>query len=220
MSTDHSATAEQHPIAIANPAITACPHCGQFHQTVALGPGQMLICVRCGSKLAARSRFGPGNTLALTLTSLILYFPAMLLPLIHLSSMGVTAEGRIWDGPFALWDEGVPPVAILVAFTCVASPLLLLLAKAYVLIPLQCFNRVAPGSRNVLRFLIVIRSWNMIDVYLLAILVAFIKLGQLADLTIGSGMIAFFALFIFASSAWLSFEPDDVWNRVGGCTHQ
>lgn len=174
----------------------------------------MLRCIRCGSPLAVRSRFGPHNALALALTALLLYFPAMLLPLIHLSSMGATAEGRIWDGPQALWDEGVPPVAILVGFTCILAPLLLLLAKIYVLLPLECFNRVAPCSREVLRFLVAIRSWNMIDVYMLAILVAFIKLSQLADLSVGTGLIAFIGLLLFTAFSMLTFEPDDIWNRI------
>lgn len=174
----------------------------------------MLSCVRCGAQLDARSRFGPGNALALNITALLLYFPAMLLPLIHLSSMGATAEGRIWDGPLALWDGGVPPVAILVGFTCIAAPLLLLLSTIYILLPLEWFGRIAPGSRRILGFFVAIRSWSMIDVYMLAILVAFIKLGQLADMSVGAGLIAFVGLLFFSVWSWLSFEPDDVWNRI------
>ncbi len=164
--------------------------------------------------MAARSRWGPGNALALALTALIIFVPAMMLPLIHLSAMGATSEGRIWDGAISLWQGGLPPVALLVALTSVLAPFMALVALVYILLPLELFGKLPPFSRPVMRALQAIQSWNMHDVYMLAILVAFIKLGQLATMSIGPGLIAFIALLLLSFTAWIAFEPDDIWNRI------
>jgi paraquat-inducible protein A len=55
----------------------------------------------------------------------------------------------------------------------------------------------------------------MLDVFLLAILVALVKLGQIATILPGPGLIAFTAVVVLTMFASASFDPRTIWDRGG-----
>ena len=58
------------------------------------------------------------------------------------------------------------------------------------------------------------KPWGMVEVFMLGILVAFVKLAKMANLIPGIALYAFLALiFVLAASA-AALDPHIVWNRL------
>src|SRR6185295_15523342 len=90
----------------------SCPLCGHDHRTVALARGESALCLRCGTVMVRRPRFGRDGTLAFTLTGLILAVPALLLPFITAGKFGQQRGGLLFTGVEGLWKHDMRLLAI------------------------------------------------------------------------------------------------------------
>jgi paraquat-inducible protein A len=185
----------------------ACPLCGQWHTRVPLRPGDTCKCIRCDAQLARGRASTWFVTFAWVLTGLILWVPANLLPVATVSQFGRLHDSLLFTGAVGLWHEGMPWVAILVVLCGIAAPLLLLLALAAVLVPLV-FNRPSARVRFLIRWLRGFELWSLPEVYLLAVLVAFIKLGSLVQSRPGAGLWCHCVMALALLIAWRRFDVD------------
>ncbi len=185
----------------------ACPLCGQLHERVRLRPGETSRCVRCDTQLGFGRSSNWVVTLAWVLTGLILWVPANLLPTVVLSQLGNTRESLLLTGTRSLWNEGMPEVAGLVMLCGIMAPLLLLLALTAVLLPIALGRPSAP-VRFLLRWVHVLELWSIPEVYLLAVLVAFLKLSDIVDAEPSAGLWCFAAMTVALLVAWRRFDPD------------
>lgn len=185
----------------------ACPLCGQLHERVRLRPGETSRCVRCDAQLGFGRTSNWLVTLAWVLTGLILWVPANLLPTVVLSQLGNTRESLLITGTRSLWNQGMPEVAGLVMLCGIMAPLLLLLALTAVLLPIALGRPFAP-VRFLLRWVHVLELWSIPEVYLLAVLVAFLKLGDIVDAEPSAGLWCYAAMTVALLVAWRRFDPD------------
>jgi paraquat-inducible protein A len=93
-------------------------------------------------------------------------------------------------------------------------PLAKLLATAYVLLPLR-LNRRPWGLARVFRAVEIMHPWAMMEVFLLGVVVAYVKLSDLARLELGIALFAFVALILVMIAAEVALEPREVWDRLG-----
>lgn len=103
-------------------------------------------------------------------------------------------------------------MAAIVFLASIAIPLLKLLGLFF-LVASRRFHLVR-GQREqtwVYRFIDVIGPWTMLDVFLLSVLVALVKLGQLATVLPGPGLLAFAAVVVLTILATASFDPHQIW---------
>lgn len=182
-----------------------CRLCGQEHQPISLAPGDRAHCVRCGTVLASRSRFGPDVATAFTVTGLILALPAMLLPFITASKLGRTRPGLLFTGVEGLWDHHMPLLAIWVCLCGAVVPLALLATLAGLLVP-ERLGRPPLQSRLLWSAARALGHWAMPEVQVLAVLVALMKLGTLINVTIGAGFWCYAAMSCALLFAWHNFE--------------
>ena len=97
-------------------------------------------------------------------------------------------------------------------------PLLSLTGMVVVLFSIK-MNRVKRGFiAPVFRFLMSTDAWGMLEVFMLAVLVAVVKLGDIADIVMGPSMYAFVTLIGVMTMMSLSLDPEDVWKRLRDCT--
>jgi paraquat-inducible protein A len=82
----------------------------------------------------------------------------------------------------------------------------------YVLLPLR-FNRVPPGLAPLFRCLQSLQPWNMMEVFMLGILVSIVKLAKMAKIVPGIAVFSFLALIFVAAAATASLDPHLVWER-------
>ena len=73
------------------------------------------------------------------------------------------------------------------------------------------------GRTHISKFIDAIGPWAMLDVFLLAILVALVKLGQFATILPGRGLLAFTCVVILTILASASFDPRLMWEKAESC---
>ena len=195
--------------------VVACPVCA-LAQRVARGrPGTAYECSRCGSLLEREAEHGSLHlTAALTLAALVLYVPANLYPIMRMFWSGAYSESTVWDGVVSLARSNQWFVAVIVFLASIVIPLFKLLTLFYLVVSAQLRSRALPRLRTRLwRLVDLIGPWAMLDVFLLAILVSLVKLGQLATVVPGTGLVAFTGMVVLTLLASAAFDPRLIWER-------
>jgi paraquat-inducible protein A len=193
--------------------VIACEFCDLQHQPAALRAGQKAYCSRCGGVLQKASHSPIEGTLALALAAALLLVLSNAFPFLRFSLEGQVQENRIVTGVIGLWTAGQGGLALLILFTTVLAPALRILGLLYVLFPLSV-HREPPGVSGALRFQERLVSWAMLDVYMLALLVALVKLAQMADVQLELGAYCFVALFVVLTLVGASYDREALWDRV------
>jgi len=182
------------------PTTLTCPMCGQVHRAVAVGLVERALCTRCGTRL---NTHGPSRdaTLAFVLTAIILAIPAMQLPLVVVRKFGAEHASYLWSGVQALWQDGMPLLAVWVALCGIAVPFALLAMLTALAASAQPSRLALPGKLwpRVARG---IQHWSMPEVQVLAVLVAFVKIGALVDVQPGAGLWFYAAMTVAMLLGW------------------
>jgi paraquat-inducible protein A len=134
-------------------------------------------------------------------------------PIIGLEVAGEIAEATLFGTVRAVYQDRMWLVAGLILFTTILAPLAHILAMLYVLLPLR-WERRPHSPELVLRLLTSVRHWGMIEVFVLGILVALVKLNSMAAVIPGIALWSFGALMILFTAASVAFDPRQVWARI------
>jgi paraquat-inducible protein A len=193
--------------------LIACKFCDLLHRSQQLRRGQKALCARCSGRLYGSDADSLERTLALTLTSLVLYVIANAALFMHVSLEGQAQSNRILSGVLDLAEFGYLSLAGLILFTTILAPLAKLLVTLYAIVPVMAGRRF-PGVAIAMRAAEVLATWSMLEVYLLAVIVAVVKLAMMATVQLEVGAYAFFALILFSTAANAAFESEAVWSRL------
>jgi paraquat-inducible protein A len=191
----------------------ACPDCDLLQRIPLLPPGGKACCARCGYVLA-RQPSGPRDLpLALTVAAVIVFIVGNLSPLMDLSVVGRTASTTIAGGAYEMWMQDEKITGVLVAFCAVIAP------GGYLLFMLTLLlaARRSPAPRwvgEMLRWVHQFNMWSMLEVMMLGILVALIKIAELATVEAGIGMYAVGALVLLFPAIMVTFDARELWQRV------
>jgi len=198
----------------ANAPLLSCHACHQIARPRALGRHGELACPRCGALLHRRKPNSLARTWALVLAAVILYIPANLLPVMTVTSFGKGEPDTILSGVKVLIQAGMWPVALLVFFASITVPVLKLIGLTFLLISVQRRSPWRPRDRTRLyRIIESVGRWSMVDIFMISILVALVKLDAIATIEPGAGAIAFAAVVIITMFAAMAFDPRLIWDR-------
>lgn len=191
----------------------ACPECDLLQYLPELPPGGKARCQRCGWTVATRAADPVDRPLALTITALIVLIIANTTSLMGLSAVGRHASTTIIGGAYEMWLQGQEVTAVIVAFCAVIAPVGYLL---FMLTALLAVRRppAPPWVGRMLRWAESMRPWSMNEVMLLGILVALIKIAELATVAPGIGMYAVGLLVLLFPAIMVTFNPGEIWQRV------
>jgi len=190
-----------------------CHDCGQFQRRPAVAPGQSAYCVTCDAKLFKERPRGVERALALTFAALVLLAVANFTDFMTFEFRGRSQGNRIITGVLELRHLGYAPLAALILVTTVLAPLLHLLGMFVVLVCVE-FGRSPSWLGPLFRRLESLRPWAMLEVYLLGIFVAVIKLGQLATIQLATAFWAYLALIVVATAACDVLDTRRIWDNV------
>jgi paraquat-inducible protein A len=191
----------------------ACESCDLMVRLPELRPREEAECARCGQVLERSQPDSLRRTLALSIASLLLFVVAQTTVFMSFELDGLVQDAWILTGIQSLFLDGKWPLASLIFFTTVAAPLLWILSLLYIVVPLRA-GRVPPGIASAMRFCTLAKNWSMLEVFLLGVLVTYIKLAGVAKLGIGPGALSFAALMLVSTLAGLSFDTRLVWSLV------
>jgi len=198
---------------VADGTLLACPECDLLQRLPDLEPGASARCPRCDFELWRRRDHVRHLTLPLTLAAVILYGVANTTPMLGLSAVGREASTTVMGGAEQLWRDGREIVAALVLFTAVVAPALQITFMLSIEVGLRR-RRLPSWVGTLLRHHPTARTWSMIEVMMLGVLVALIKIAELATVVPGIAMFALGALVFLLAGMQASFDPRQVWDRV------
>lgn len=193
--------------------LIACHDCDLLHRIRPLRHGERAKCIRCGALLYRRMENGIYRTLMFAFTGLILFVMANVFPFMTFKLHGRVQESILSSGIKELYDQGLWPLAILVLFVSIIFPLVKIVGLLYVLVPLQ-FKRRVWRAAVTFRLVDGLHAWAMMDVFLLGVLVAFVKLSDMATLVLGIGVYSFAALILVMAAAGGALDSHEVWERL------
>jgi paraquat-inducible protein A len=193
--------------------LVACHDCDLVHRLPVQVPGTML-CRRCGAVLCRRKPNSIERSLALTLTALILFALSNSFPFLAMKSGGFIQETTLLTGVRELWHQELYGLATLVLLTCVLVPLLQMLGLLAILLPLHLGRRPLRGAAHVLRLVQEVAPWGMMEVFMIGILVALVKLGHMATIVPGISVFSFGALIFAMAAAFANLDPPLLWKHL------
>lgn len=191
----------------------ACPECDALFQAPVLHEGERIVCPRCASLLFGYRRNSLRRAVAFALASAPLFLVANCFPFLSLRAEFRESQMLLWQSVSGLQEQGYPYLAIAVAIFTLAAPAFMIGGLLYLLLPLMA-ERQLPGAIPLCRWVYRARKWNMIEVYLLGVLVSLLKLGKLATLTLGLSFWSFVGLIICLTAAIASIDPREIWTRL------
>jgi paraquat-inducible protein A len=200
---------------MASDSIVSCDTCGLVQAVEPLSPGMAAECIRCGSFVASRtSTRSLEVTAALSLAALVLYVPANIYPIMKMYMYGAYSESTVWDGVLLLAKGDQWFVAVVVFLASMVIPLVKLAGLFSLVVTARMgWGRRLRSRTHLYKFIDVIGPWAMLDVFLLAVLIALVKLNVWAKVLPGPGLLAFTAMVVLTMLASAAFDPKLIWNR-------
>ena len=195
--------------------LVGCHSCSLVCKPPAAGHHAETRCPRCGAVLHARKPDSLTRTWALVLAAFICYIPANLLPMTAVTSLGKVQEDTIMSGVIYFLQHGEWPIGLVIFIASVFVPLAKLFILVYLLISVQRRSQWKPVERaRLYRITEAIGRWSMTDIYVVTILVALVKLGNLATIEARTGALFFGAVVVITIIAAMTFDPRQIWDNM------
>jgi paraquat-inducible protein A len=189
-----------------------CVDCGRVQRVPAATREQLPECACCGHAFAPPTRGNFDAALANAVAAMLLLLPPFLSPLMTITSFGISHPDWLPSGVRAMWNDGFESLAVVVFLFSIAIPFIYLALMVWVLGSLRAGNTHSVG--RIYRYAGWLRPWLMIEVYLVGCCVAYTRLENVGNVSIGVGGWCLIA----ACAAWLLFalklDPRMVWEAL------
>jgi paraquat-inducible protein A len=172
-----------------------------------------VVCPRCRANLFSRRPNFVHRAAALIFSAAFFFVLANLFPFLSLRSDYRESDMYLAGCVSGLKEQGFPVLAAMVGVFTLAAPILLIGTLLYVLVPLL-YERRLPWALPICRAIHQSRRWNMVEVFLLGVLVSLLKLGSLATLTLDTSFWAFVGLIVCLLAALAAIDYAELWERL------
>jgi paraquat-inducible protein A len=195
--------------------LIACTACGELCRAPAAAARSH--CPRCGAALHPRRPRSLERTWALLIASAIVYVPANALPVMRTAGLFESRDHTILGGVVELWDGGSWDLSIIVFVASIVVPLLKMLALALLAVTARAHSRWGrPQRARLYRLLEAVGHWSMLDIFVVALLVALVQFGTFGQVQAAPGIVAFGAVVVLTMLASASFDPRLIWDEADG----
>lgn len=163
----------------------------------------------------ARKTDSVQRCLALCIGSILAYIPANIWPIMVVTQLGSTEPSTILGGVATFWQMHAYPVAIIIFIASVMIPGLKLIALFSLCAMAKGWISVDPKFATKIYWLTeLVGRWSMVDVFVVAILVGLIQLGNIMSIRPGAAALAFALMVILTMIAAHVFDPKLIWDQV------
>ena len=195
------------------PRLYECPDCGQMQVLPALTAGSRAVCLRCDAVLRHTRRDPLLLPLALNISALILFVLGATLTLMSVSTAGQQRAAALVSGPAELERYGLWEISAVVLLTTVAAPLARVLCMLAVLLGLH-MERPPAELRAIYAWVEHLRPWSMVEIYLLGLFVAYVRLSGMATVDLGPAIYALGGLMVVMVLADYTLDDQAVWEAM------
>jgi paraquat-inducible protein A len=172
-------------------------------------------CPRCGARLHLRKPNSLARTWALVCAAIIFIIPANLLPMTITTTLGAKQADTILSGVVYFMQSGSWEIAMVIFIASVFVPFAKLSILIALLLSVQFRSAWRPKDRTTLyRLTELVGRWSMVDIYVVTILVALVKLGAVAAIEAGPAAVYFAAVVVVTMFAAESFDPRLIWDAI------
>jgi len=193
--------------------LIACHECDLLQRKIALPPGEAVLCGRCGAELYRSAHKSLDTPLAFLLAAAVVLIVANTYPIVGLAIQGKGTATTLFGAAHALWNHGMLPIAALVFLTTFLVPTVELTIMGYILLSLR-YGRRPAGLTQLMRILRHVNPWGMVEVFILGVIVALVKLTHYGTVIPDTAVWAFGILTLLLAATASSFDIRDIWDRV------
>jgi len=191
--------------------------CSSCHQLLKFTPQKdkntILCCPRCRSKVESRRYHSLQQTWALVIASIIFIIPANLLPMMHVETFAGTQSDTIMSGVIYFIQSGSWPIALVIFVASIFVPVLKIMILLYLLISVGMGSCKKQRQRKKLYVLTeFIGRWSMVDIYVVAVMVALVYFKGISTIHAGTGANYFMLVVICTMVAAMRFDPRLIWD--------
>lgn len=195
--------------------IAVCLHCHKLNRIPHdSGSKEQWRCSRCSSIISLRKPNSIKKTWAYIITSIIFLFPANYLPITSIVEVGIDYPDTIMSGIISLYEHRFYLIAFLIFIASIIVPILKIIGLMYLLLAVQLdWHESYRAKARMYRIIEWIGRWSMLDIFVLAVLMAMINVGTFAVVKAGPGATFFAAVVILTMLAAESFDPRLIWQN-------
>jgi paraquat-inducible protein A len=193
--------------------VIACHECDLLQREVQLPRGGTAYCRRCGGILYRDSPDSLDRTLAFSLAAAILFLLANTFPIIGIELQGNRSAVNLFGAVYSIWNQEMKLISLLVLVTTILVPAFELAMMIYLLLPLK-FQEMPPGTALILRILQSMKPWGMVEIFMLGVLVALVKLSHDFIIIPGVALWSFGGLTLMLAAVASSFNARDLWGNL------
>lgn len=194
--------------------LIACPQCDALHRYEPLGARATARCIRCGTVLFSPRPNAIAFVLALAISALVLMSLAVTYPFLTMSASGLSAKASVIDTVESYADAEMLPLSIALGALILFLPVCRLLLLIYVTGPLAFGGRAWPGARTAFRLNARLRPWSMVEIFMVGVAVAMVKIAGLAQLEFGLAFWAFGAVAILVAAKDALMCERTLWQAI------
>jgi paraquat-inducible protein A len=193
--------------------LIACHGCDLLLKKPEISTGKKLFCPRCQTPLYQKKVDSVTKVLAVSISGLLVFYPAVFSPLLTLDAAGMSQEGSIFDAFLSFYNQQYYFVAVILFLTSILFPLfkLSLLLSVALQIKLRIYSRSLPFLFRSAHYL---DEWGMPDVYLIALFVSIIKISSMASIHYDIGLLCFLFLVIMTRASVSALDPEIFWLQI------
>jgi paraquat-inducible protein A len=194
-------------------SVIVCSSCDLAHRASVAPASEGTRCARCRAPLQRPENGNIDTAIALCLCALVLFFLCNAYPLVEIQANGVTRATTLVGAAMGLYAQDHAGLAALVLLTTVAGPFLQIAALLYLLVPLRRSRR-APAQNTVYRLLTQVRPWTFIEVFMLGVLVALVRLAAYTRVIPGIALWSCGLLMLTLAAVTSRTTPGQFWRWV------
>ncbi len=192
-----------------------CHNCSLLVRRPSATARMLVRCPRCGTGLHLRKVDSIARTWALVIAAFVFYIPANLLPVTVTTYLGSTQSDTIMSGVIFFIQTGSWGIALIIFVASIVVPIAKLVVLSGLLLSIHRRSRWRPGERTRLyRITELVGRWSMLDVFVVTVLVALVRLGYLTTIEAGPGILYFAAVVVITMFAAMTFDPRLIWDAM------
>jgi paraquat-inducible protein A len=197
----------------------ACHQCDSLFPLPTVKEGQKALCACCGGTLFARKKDPINRTIAVALAGLLLFLPAMFLPIIGIGAGGLYNDASLVDCIELMINGDFYIIASAVFMFTIAIPLVRLYTALYLSLCIK-FKRVKPSLFIFFRSYHALDTWTMIHVFFMGVIVSMYKLATLADMSIDGGLLSLVLLLLCSTLVSITMDQHSMWHELENALEQ
>jgi len=198
-----------------------CHKCHTLHEKTPLKEGMKAYCSQCDVLLYKNDPYVLDRTLALVVTAFISLVVAFKFTIISININGLEQSLNLTSLFVVILEEKEYLVGLMLLFLIVIFPFVILISMFFLLIYMK-MGKAEYLVRRLLILLAHLRPWSMVDIFFISLLVAMVKLFDLAQIELGVSFAAFVLTLFLDAIITKNISFYELWeyhDKIYGVTY-